>query len=331
MAIYKKNAMVVRFTPAMAKVYLGFLYKYQRDLSKDHVTFLASEMRSGNFTDGKIDVGVLNGAERMLLNGQHTLNAIIDSGVTLDLSVIEHYAQNEDDLKHLYETFDIQRKRTYADSMRVYALANHLGMTEAAVSDLGAALVWARCNFGIDNQTRKFITFRDRRDWSRFWSWEMNAFLDAIKPCESRVRTALLKQSVLSVALITMRYQPEKAFAFWRQVAWQDSLKQYDPRQTILRYLLTTVRTHGYDDVKVVASDISRAVALAWNAYMEKRLWRYVLIRDRDKLMTLNGTPYNGNQSKNYLPLVESPNKDKAISSLWVPGVPFAPNEMATK
>jgi hypothetical protein len=325
MTIYKKNAMVVRFTPEMAKIYLSFLYKYQRNLRKDHVTFLASEMKRGNFTDSKIDVGVLDGAERMLLNGQHTLNAIIESGVTLDLSVIEHYAQNEEDLKRLYETFDTQHRRTYVDSMRVYELANELGMTETAVSDLGAALVWARCNFGIDKQVRNSITFQDRRNWSRFWKWEMNAVLDAIKPCERNVRTTILKQSVLSVALITMRYQPEKAFSFWRQVAWQDGLKQYDPRQTILRYLLTTVRSHQYDIEKTRAPDISRAVALAWNAYMEKRVWRYVLIRDRGKLMTLSGTPYNGNQSSNYLPLVESPNKNRAISSLWVPGVPFAP------
>ena len=322
--------MIVRFTPDVAKVYLGFLYEHQRDLDKTHVAFLASEMRSGNFTDSKIDVGVLNGSERRLINGQHTLNAIVESGVSLDLSVIEHYAQNQDDLARLYETFDTQRRRNYVDSMRVYTLADELSLTETAVGYLAAALVWARSNFGIDGKMRKFITFKDRREWSRLWKWEMHAVLEAITPCESRIRTTLLKQSVLSVALITMRYQPDKAFAFWRQVAWQDGLKQYDPRQTLLKYLASTARSHQYDVEKIKATEISRAVALAWNAYMSDRVWRYVLVRDKDKLMTLSGTPYTGNQSPNYLSLAESPNKDKAVSSLWTPGIPHVATDAAS-
>jgi hypothetical protein len=323
-AVYRKSATVVRFTPDVAKVYLGFLYENQRDLNKVQVAILASEMKSGQFTDSKIDVGVLNGSDRKLLNGQHTMHAIIESGVTCDLTVTEHYVTTEYDLAHLYETFDLQRRRRYADSMRVHGLTGELSMNRTSIENLGAALAWARSNFGVDRMMMKLITFTDRREWSKMWKWEMHAILEAISPCDSRTRNAITKQTVLSVALITMRYQPEKAFSFWRQVAWQDGLRQYDPRQTLRRYLSATTRTHEYSGNRVEPYEVSRAVALAWNAYMADRVWRYVLVRDTTKLLTLTGTPYNGNQSPHFLSLLESPNKDKAISSLWTPGVPHA-------
>lgn len=328
-AIYRKEATIVRFTPDVAKMYLGYKYEHQRDIDKVQVAILASEMKSGNFTDSKIDIGVLNN-ERSLLNGQHTMNAIIQSECTYDLTVTEHYAQNSDDLAHLYETFDLQRRRRYADSMRVYRLTEVLGMNSTSIENLGAALAWARSNFGADRMMKQMITFTDRREWSKLWKWEMHAILEAISPCDKYIRNTLLKQPVLSVALITMRYQPEKSFAFWRQVAWQDGLKQYDPRQTLRKYLAASTRTNEYSGNKVEPYEISRAVALAWNAYMAYRVWRYVVVRDTTKLMTLAGTPYNGNQSPHFLSLLESPNKDKTISSLWVPDVPVAPSEVAS-
>ena len=145
-----------------------------------------------------------------------------------------------------------------------------------------------------------------------------------IKPSPIRKRTATssLNKPVLAVGLITMRYAPDKA----RESFGPKSLKKKD--DGIERYARKTIRSwlvaasvQVFDRAKrVYGTEISRAVALAWNAWCDNRTLRYTIVRVTTKPLELRYCgPFNGNQSPNYIPLTESPNAVKGALLRRIP------------
>lgn len=272
-------------------------------------------MRKERFTHNTIKFALLRDG-RYLTNGQHTLSAIILSGKTLVLPVQDYVVSSEDDIATLYYHEDTGRKRVFGDSVRALNLSEQLGLTRTQIQRVASALRWAKGNFGVDRKTYDYITQDDLLEWTPFYAWEIKAVHNAISPCTTDDRNIVCKQPVLAVALITMRYAPDLAREFWGQVAKDDGLKQYDARKTIRKWLQDNTADRGHKAAKPIYGHIvSRAVALAWNAFCEDRLLRFVMVRDTTKALELrNCGPFTGNQSENYIPLTESPNAAKGGS-----------------
>lgn len=305
MAISRINSYQVKFDSAMAAAHLSLRYSRQRDISANWVAVLSREMALGRFTTNTIKYAVL-GTERYMINGQHTLTAIIKAGVSLPLPVEEFFVDSDEDIAMLYAHEDLQRKRGFADSMRAFDMPERLGLTRTYIENVASALKWCKSNFGADSKMFRSITQDDLREWVPNWAWEMKQMLRAISPCDSASRNLVLKQSVLSVALMTLRYSPDKATEFWRQVAQDDGLSRDDPRKTVREWLKNNTIRPTNTSQSVSPISVSRYVALGWNAWYEGRPLKILRVRDTSAVLKLAGTSFSGNQSENFLPLTKS-------------------------
>jgi hypothetical protein len=75
-------------TPEMAEFYLTFNIEHNRPVNSSHVDFLASEMASGRFKVNGDTIRV--DWDGRLIDGQHRLRAIVKSGVTIHMLVVEN-------------------------------------------------------------------------------------------------------------------------------------------------------------------------------------------------------------------------------------------------
>jgi hypothetical protein len=75
----------VKITPKKAAEFLAKLFKGQRHVTRTHVMSLAEKMREGTFIDTSQDVA-FDWFDR-LIDGQHRLLAVIESGVTVEMTV----------------------------------------------------------------------------------------------------------------------------------------------------------------------------------------------------------------------------------------------------
>ena len=118
------QSMVVQVTPAIAADWLE-LNTCNRTLRPKYVSVLARQMAAGNwqFNGGTISFS----REGLLLDGQHRLSAVVESGVTIVVLVVtELNAESQD-------TMDSGAKRTASDVLALNGLSRHSVLTAAIV------------------------------------------------------------------------------------------------------------------------------------------------------------------------------------------------------
>ncbi len=302
----KVSNTVQLITPEQAKIWLEQKYEHQRPISSTHVENLARAMQDGTFAPvSSIMFAVLKGVQ-CLINGQQTLSAIIKSKISQTLPVVFYEVDSDKEVAELYFRIDRQRQRNLGDSIRATDLPRETGLSPSVIKVTMSALRHMRGNFGTNREIMRGVSDDDLVSWMPNWTWEVNMVRNSIMPCGDINIRMIEQQAVLSVAMITMRYQTQKAREFWRQVAQDDGLQKYDPRKTIRNYLIS-IRAAYNQTKRVRAHEISRSVILAWNAYYEGRNLRYVQPRDITSPVRILGTVFSGVQADNFVPLYPSP------------------------
>lgn len=222
-----------------AEIWLKRKYKHQRAVNWGHVKDLARAMFDGTFSPvSTIMFSSING-DYHLINGQHTLHAIVMSKKAQTLPVTYYSVQDEAEEAELYYRIDRQRKRSLADSIRSTELPERLGLTPTKMREIASALRFIKNGFGSQAKKNNFVSDDDLVEWLPMWAWECRQLYHAITPSSDRERNLIVRQAVFGVALITMRYQPEKAREFWYQVARDDGLERHDPRKTLRTWLFS--------------------------------------------------------------------------------------------
>lgn len=226
----------------------------------------------------------------ILVNGQHRLQAIILFGKPVEFRVAINHVASEADAKALYWRFDkLVRGRSDADVLRAADVA-----AEHEVSPRMARAVYAATGIIVNgfvipaSGTIKDIAklrIVDLRIEACAPFWPAARTLEAaLKKCESQLRGPILRATTFSVALITTKYQEEKAAEFWKGVAENDGLRRRDPRHAFVRDLKNRKGGIGQKDQTI------HAAALAWNAWFEGRNLELVKVPENAKLRIL-GTP----------------------------------------
>lgn len=242
-----------------------------------------------------ISFAVLNG-EKHLVNGQHTLSAIIRAETPQLLTVTEHQVETEREIAELYFRHDNHLTRSISDAFRALDLVSQTGLTFTEQGKLGAAAGFIDGGFaGMSSQKR--ISRDELANAVTNLAIPAKKYFEIIVGCRESLYTALTRRSTLSIGLICFVYSPLIAPDFWRQVALCDGLKVGDPRKTIHEFL-SDVRTPGGGMKSRIASvgHHSRAIAAAWNAFIENRPLKQIKIIDDSAPIKLTGTPYSGNK-----------------------------------
>jgi len=295
---------IEQLTPEKAAEYLQHNYAHNRKLRKHHVTFLANEMRNGRFMPtAEVHLMFRNG-EPVLVNGQHTCAAVVQYGKPVSVTVRKTIAKEAGQIAMTYAFgHDTGLRRTFNDAMGAYNLGEATGLSRRQVEALSSAIrhikggfVSARSGGHDPKQSPADIV-----EYIYAWAAEAKVLFSVTYYCDKEINRLLTKTGVLSVAIITIRYQPEKALEFWRGVSMPDGILWGDPRMTARRAMEDSKGRAGTK--AVTPAKLSRQIARLWNAYYAGEELKIIRINDEIAPIKLMGTPYGGKQSEDFLSL----------------------------
>jgi hypothetical protein len=241
------------------------------------VSYLAREMLKGQFSQSAmIGIGRLRGREG-ILNGNHTLRAIVRSGVTLTLPVETYDCETEAEFRHLYATWDTGQNRKRSDSLRAYDAIQMFGhgeqVAQADVGNLSSAVAFMLKGFGdkpgSDPNARPSNAelMVEMRPW--VGPYAVLRSITGGGNTDSWNARILRRQGVCSVALITLRDQPELAQKFWRAVVSGVLVRENDPALRLRDYLMTSSVRGGAARQKNSESGyrMARTVDYCWGKF----------------------------------------------------------------
>lgn len=283
----KVSAEVVLASPFLAKTLREDChYERQRALSSANVKRLAHEMSKGWFIAGTpIYLCVLPDGSMKIANGNHTLEAVRASGVTIPLVFIYRKVSDLDEVGRIYATFDLHKARTWKNALQATSADEGFPMANKVVAAVALIMEGFKAGNLSDVAQSRAGRIKKMAEYKTAAGILASAWSDA--PAVNR--RLMWRAPILAVALETARYQPRAAIEFWDAVAKDDGLSATDPRKLLLRYCTNTnVIGHA---ARVAAS---RAAANAWNAWYEERAMEKLSTRS-DGPFRLLGTPWHGN------------------------------------
>lgn len=291
-----QSVVVSAVTPKMAqRLITENMYPGQRPLSSRHVQFLAEQMKLGDFRLGRINLVIFDGKE-YIVNGQHTLSAIVQSGIAQTCTVERLTVNKYEDIASIYATIDIQKTRTDADAFSAMGLAQELEITR---TDLNSYSAGVKVLLGGFRSASK-IGRNELAHYLRYWQPQAREFISLLGKSQNRNRYVFSRSPVWAVALVTLSHAKNTALEFWGQVIEDDGIKKDDPRKKLREELLITTlggNTLSLGAKKVGAADICRMCALAWNAYVEGRTLSHLKYKHDSELRIVK-TPYRMGKSK---------------------------------
>ena len=245
-------------------------FERQRKISPANVDRLANEMKNGTFIPGtQVYLCELPSGQRMIVNANHTLEAIAASGVPQVMVVTCKRVKDIDEAGRLYAVFDIHKARSWLDSLKATGISDGDSATKNA-----KVLAALGC---IENKLDQMGTFKSASRLGRIermaeYEDVANIFWQTVAGAPKDGMRFATRAPVMAVALITLRYQPSLAVEFWRNFAHDNGLAEGMPEKALLSYLRNNKAVGGAMARKLQV----RAVASAWNAKFRDADVQYV-------------------------------------------------------
>ncbi len=292
---------VTTLSVEQAAEYARHNYDHNRKPRPAHVDYLVNEMRNGRFmSTAEVHIMYRNG-EPVLINGQHTCAAIVKYGKPVRVTIRKTIAAEAGQVAMMYAFgHDTGLSRTFSDSMRAYDIAEATGLSSTQVNSLAAALRYILEGFSATYYHKKIkMSPADLVNDVYAWAPEMKLLQITTANTDGKISRALQKRSVLSVAILTLFFKPEKAIEFWKGIVDPDRLPSKDIRVTCRRILLDSL---GSSLASKETDRLTRLMSRGWNSFYKDDGLLQLKVMDHTAPMILEGTPYNGKQPQNYLP-----------------------------
>lgn len=196
--------------------------KHQRPLSKKHVSKLSYMMASGKFREpAEICIAKI-GTERRVVNGMHTIHAIIESNKDLLCCILRYSCDDESDYLRLYHSFDTENKPRSWTNLCATAIASESdrfpeNITKTMLRTFRTGVVFyafisgnklpevANCKTKMETLAAA-ISFADELDFY-------------VSRClEAKHRRLVDREGIAAAMFHCYRSNSEKAVIFWRQV-----------------------------------------------------------------------------------------------------------------
>jgi hypothetical protein len=249
-------------TPQMAKLLRQTChFERQRPISDNNVARLSSEMAHGWFTPGTpIFVGVMPNRSMVILNGNHTLEAVAAGSFPVPLTFIYYQVADIEEAGTIYATFDTHAKRSWLAVLQGVGRTENMPFAKHAM----AALPIIMTDFFASDPGSKLVHSRNARiEEFDLYSTAASSAWEAVSDKVTTNRRMLIRAPVFAVAMVTFRSQPSMAEEFWSGAAADDGLATDDPRKALLRYLQA-------DDSGTNKFSTVQAVSMAWNHFFKR-------------------------------------------------------------
>lgn len=277
-------------TPEKARYYLEECnYPYNRPIMRRQVDILKTAVEKGQFNQGtSVHFGVVDSRE-YLLDGQHRLTAILETGVSQQMTIVYQTVDSFDDLPYIYARFDRHAKRSAADTYHAFNLGEKTGLSRKQIAKADGAVRLIMSSFHPNSKKGLYYSdFEIMPEIDRYKDY-IKIYHELISGCMTKLRDAMLRRSTMAIALVTLdeasNYMTsDRICAFWQRVADGNGLEKNDPRFRLRDKLLTTRISGGANPgvtEQVSLIDACRMTTVAWNAYAEgKTLSRFVLPKE---------------------------------------------------
>jgi hypothetical protein len=300
---FNVSSAIYNVDPSQAQVWLNNNnYENQRPIRSSHVSYLASEIEKGRFIDGTaIHFAKINGHLK-LVNGQHTLAAIVRSGRSQALTVTTSQVSTPLQVAELYFRHDNHLTRQISDAFRALNLEEETGLNITQQQWVGSAIYLIMC--GLGGQTSRGPKSRISRDDLAQGVVNLaepaKNFLKCIFGARTVMNRALTRRASMAIGLITFFYSPDTAEKFWKEVAFTDNVRTGDPRKTLADLMVEIGMTGGSASNRraTSASYHCRAISVAWNAFFEDRDLKLIKVYE-DSPIKILGSPYTGDKASN--------------------------------
>lgn len=301
----KVTSSIFNVDPSQAQVWISRNnYENQRPIRSSHVSYLASEIAKGRFIDGTaIHFAELNG-DLKLVNGQHTLSAIIKSGCPQRLTVTITKVSSDLEIAQLYFRHDNHLTRQISDAFRALNLDEETGLNLTQQQWVGSAIYVLMSGLGVSGNFRGIKTRISRDDLAKGvvnLAEPAKNYFNCIFGVRPAIHRALTRRASVAVALVTFYYSPVMSVDFWKQVAFTNNVKIGDPRKTLSELLVEVGMIGGGAGKRSASTSYhSRAISVAWNAFFEGRDLKLIKVYE-DSPIKILGSPYIGNKLENEL------------------------------
>lgn len=276
--------------PSVVRLYADMMRRGEWDVS---TLVLASY--DGTPAEGEAaGEGILLPQGSYLINGRNRLNAVVESGIPTMFLVEHHLCSRPVDVHRLYMHQDRGKVRSAADVYRAMGLAEALDLSNHYLRLIGEAEHYLRSGFEVRRQL--LINAEKRAEFIIDWVQEGRDWISCFGSSRSRFIAYLTASPVTAVALVILRFQPQKAMTFLTAMAHDDGLAQGTPEKALHDWILET-RVRG-----MAEHHYARHIAAGWNAAFEGRSLSRIVVRDLSLPIRIAGTPFTGKQEHGPLP-----------------------------
>jgi hypothetical protein len=243
-------------------------FEFQRSVGKAQVNFLADQMANKRFHPTSAMIFSVFEDRFELVNGYHTLNAIITSQCAYNMVIVCFYVDSTDETREIYTHIDIGKTRVASQRLKALDLSSDLGVPNTIVGRATSAMRYISNGFPAAYVSKKFA-IEDEKKLLLIWKDEIFLFYELLSSCSlsSFIKNRALIAPVLSLYLIVMRYDFDNAVEFISGVVEGANLDDSDPRWVLRERLIETARSKG-KRINVNNGHISRAVAKCWNNFV---------------------------------------------------------------
>lgn len=245
-------------------------YQSQRKLKKPQVKRYKKKMDNGSFLRLNISIAVLNGRS-ILVNGQHTLTALVEYGKPIGGVVTYISCETERDVAKCFRQFDVPYVR--GKDFRLKTELDVLGVKW--VQKCAKLFVNAMPYIAVYNGGYRFNyppKIRDYEDWLSEIADRQHEgdFINAVFPYKRSITEHAFLPEVAAVAIITASRSYDKAVIFWKQVVSAENMTNGGPSMKLCRFLQTVreaqISKKGYIRDK---REIGVKCIHAWNRFIE--------------------------------------------------------------
>lgn len=287
------EAGVMEFTPEKANSYLKENYDLQRRIRGGLVNTLARNMVNGTFYSvNTIQFAKNSDGALRLINGQHTLSAIVKSGSTQRLAYSIFHVETEHQVRLIYSHCDIGDNRTLADIVRICDYDTSLSAGDIGKIRSSTLFYMNKLRRGVKKFDKTYEN--DIKDAIR-WEKEFLTIKEILKTgFDTNVTNKFTTVPVLFFALKSLRHEPKLGKKFWRGVANDSGLNYGDPRKSLLNwYQKWSLPTSGTKDIKRIAQSwrFSMVTVAVFKSFKYKRNLQTIRLPTELKLTEVDGIP----------------------------------------
>ena len=277
-------------------------YPRQRPLRNATIALFHKILEFGGFIPGSELIFAVCNGHTFLLNGYHRITAVSETGITMLFAVKTYYCATMAQVHRLYVAFDNGIGTRSKDDMFValFGLSVLKQLTKKQIRSLISASMMIS---GCFNQSIARIQTHETMSvllCAKKFMPTMLKYLKIVEAPNKVYSTTLLYQAILSVALVTLEWQPQKAAEFWNGVAHNGVVGANDSRQLLRELLikLQATRRNSFNQRKGVEAftpnQITRVVAWCWNKFFkgEKPKTIDVTAAGAKPAIVIEGTPF---------------------------------------